>query len=96
MAVGLEKGRPAPDWYHEEPEVHPGEDFYLEGFHHLSTCRVVAPMVVGQIPWDRIRDYGVHHGLTGSALECFIFVIRELDAVYLDVEAQRLKAEAGQ
>jgi hypothetical protein len=84
----LAKGRNLPDWYLEEPVLLPGEDFYINAFWDLSTCRQIG-MDSGPIPWDKIHEYGLHTGLDDDILKMFVSIIRTMDTGYLDWQTEQ-------
>lgn len=75
---GIEKGRPLPDWYLDEPVLEQGDVFYIIAFGELNTTRSTG-MGVGSIPWDTIVRYGVFHKLDEELLKVFIPIIMGLD-----------------
>ena len=56
IEAALERGQEIPDVFREEPPLYPGEEFYLQAFKKLSTCRQLG-MSIGPIPWDAIDRY---------------------------------------
>ncbi len=77
------KGRELPKWYLDEPEMDPVNNFYLQSFYDLSTCRSIG-QVMGPIPWNIIVQYAEYSGLELDITDLFIRVIRSLDLVYLN------------
>lgn len=69
-----------------------GEEFYLHAFWELDTCRAFG-MGIGPIPWTTMVTYAQFHQLDDDVAQAFVQVIREMDAVYLAWEAERIKAE---
>jgi hypothetical protein len=47
---------------------------------------------VGPIPWSKIVEWGTLAGLTGSTLKDLVFIVRRMDAKWLELE--RIAAEA--
>jgi len=84
------KGRPLPDWFLEEPELLPGDTFYLEAFWELSTCRSFGNGM-GPIPWTAIIEYGLRFGLDDDMLAPFVTVIRAMDAEYVHWNSEEAK-----
>lgn len=89
------KGRPLPEWYQDEPQLWPGDEFYLRAFYELSTCRGVG-MSAGPIPWNIAVMYAQYQGLDADSIQPFIDIIRKLDAVYLDDAAAEMEKAARQ
>lgn len=89
VEAGLLKGRPAPDWYLDEPELGEHDDFFLEAFGELSTERAPGFDSLGQIPWSKIRDYANEAGLEGDVASAFRAIIREMDNAYRAEAARR-------
>ena len=78
----MEKGRALPGWFLEEPLVLPGDDFYLQAFRDLNTCRDVG-WNIGPIPWRDVVAYSSVQGLDAESTRLFIEVIRTMDQGYL-------------
>lgn len=94
--MGIAKGRvEPPDWWNDKPEPGPLDEFLVAAFWDLSTMRTVTGTMAGviswQIPWDGIRSYGEFRGLRGWYLECFIFVVRQMDNAWLKWERAELE-----
>ena len=79
-----------PEWYLEEPQLLPGDQFYLSAFHELSTTRATG-FSIGPIPWDKIVDYAELAGLDEDLRVDFQQVIRVLDNAYLKWSADTAK-----
>ena len=95
--AALDKGRDLPDWFLEEPPLLPGDQFYLDAFWDLSTCRPVG-MSEGPIPWTSIVEYWRMSGLDDDTMELFVGVIRAMDAEYMiwrNDQAERQKARGA-
>jgi len=52
-------------------------------------------MAAGAIPWDKIRDYADHLGLSPSMAITFCEVIRGMDNVWMLDQARKIEAQAG-
>lgn len=87
------------------PEAFPPPDLYprwsaacMAAFYDLSTERAYhlteTAASVGPIPWTAINRWGEARGLRGDELAAFEVVIRRMDAAWLPVEAERLRAAA--
>lgn len=66
-----------------KPEIDPVNNFYLQAFYDLGTCRNIG-QVMGPIPWNIIVQYADYYGLEIDITDLFIRVVRSLDLVYLD------------
>ncbi len=85
IEAAIAKGRDLPDWYLDEPEVLPGDQFYMQAFFELSTCRNYSAMGdMLPIPWTAIVHYGNLHGLKGLMLDHFCTCVRAMDNAYMD------------
>ena len=71
-----------PDWWDKCPPHVRGDDFYIEAFWELSSCRDFG-MGIGPIPWHRIVQYGEWKKLDDGMMRLFIRIIRELDDAYV-------------
>jgi hypothetical protein len=89
------KGRPLPDWALNEPDEYAGDEFYINAFYELSTCRLVGNET-GPIPWDKIVLYASFHGLERDLIPLFIRVIIEMDASYLKWLSDKREKELEQ
>lgn len=81
--AAIAKGRKLPDWYLDAPQEDSDTDFYLRAFDDLNTCRTTIDPI-GYIPWDKISEYGIFHGLDNDMLRSFITIIRVMDNAYID------------
>ena len=74
----------------EEPLLLPGDQFYFNAFHELSTTRSIG-FSIGPIPWDKIVSYAEIAGLDEDLRTDFQQVIRVLDNAYLKWSADTAK-----
>lgn len=84
----MAKGRPLPEWYVNEPQVPPAEEFYLRAFNELVTGRNSD----GRIPWRDIEDYADRCGLDAEVVPAFRHIIRALErtfSLWLQEERER-------
>ncbi len=79
---------PLPKRMQEAPELQLGMSFYMTAFFELHTCRSLG-MGEGQIPWLAIRTYGMDLDMGEDEMEEFHFLVRELDAEYLNHRAKK-------
>ena len=82
VELGLEKGRPAPEWYLDKPELDSSSMLYLYFFNQLSTCRSVG-MGAGPIPWTAIHTYSEFRNFDYIETLSFINIMQMLDSIYL-------------
>lgn len=83
VETAKKKGRPLPQWYLDEPDIDPINNFYLQAFYDLSTCRNIG-QILGPIPWNIIVQYAEYSGLEIDMTDLFIRVMRSLDLAYLE------------
>lgn len=95
VEAAAEKGRELPTWFIEEPEVEPGDEFYLRAFRDLDTCRS-SSMSIGPIPWRDIIYYAERSGLEEDLIEPFIRVIRLMDSAHREWVAKETEKGAKQ
>ena len=89
------KGRDLPEWYLDEPEIWPGDDFYLSAFYELSTTRSLA-FATGPIPWHHIVGYADQAGLDEDMSGTFHAVIRAMDNAYLKWASEEAEKRSRQ
>lgn len=91
-AAMTERGTPLPaEARPPEPGTDPEiEEWYRRAFWDLSTCRDYT-FGVGPIPWTAIDRYSERVGLDDENHDCFVYLIREMDAAYLKWEAAEEK-----
>lgn len=92
--VNIERGLPPPDWINREPGILPRDEFYLEAFSALSSCRYLGMSSFGAIPWRDIVLYAEYHELEPDVFKAFVFTMRAMDKVYLDWIDKKQKREA--
>ena len=85
-------GRPLPAWFLDEPEVEPGEEFFIGAFFELSSCRQIG-MGLGPIPWSAIVEYADRVRLAADVRRMFVDVMRLLDGFFLEDAEERAKRE---
>jgi hypothetical protein len=78
----------------EEPDVLPGDEFYLEAFWDLSTCRA-SGMGIGSIPWRDIVFYADYMRLEPDIKQVFVPTIRAMDAVFLEHMDKKQQTSSG-
>lgn len=72
-----------------------GDSFYLDAFRMLSTERQIG-MEIGEIPWSKIVEYGLHKGLDGDMIDVLVHVVREMDGAYLGWTGEEIRKKARQ
>lgn len=93
IEAAIAKRKPLPDWYEDEPPLFPGDEFYLQSFWDLSTCRAIG-MSPGPIPWTAIVEYARYKQLDSGMLGPFVDIMRRLDAVYLEDTSREMDRTA--
>ena len=76
------------------PQLLPGLDFFYIAFLELSTCRDVG-MGLGPIPWTAMNAYAERYGLEDDDFAEFTWLLKRLDATYLQQQDEKRKAEAA-
>jgi hypothetical protein len=79
-----------PDWYLDEPLIHPVNYFFIKAFYDLSSCRNNG-MGIGEIPWTAIKLYADHFGFEFDLTESLIDIIREMDGAYISYQNDQIK-----
>ena len=78
----IKRGVAAPEWFLDQPELEICDDFWIDAFYSLSTCRN-SGMGLGGIPWTAIREYAEYYLLDDSTSENLFIIIKSLDNTYL-------------
>jgi hypothetical protein len=79
----LERNVAPPDWYLDKTELLPGQEFYLQAFDRLTTCRSVGNGAVSRIPWTATWEYAKAEELTLDEFRVFQYVIEVMDSEYI-------------
>jgi hypothetical protein len=90
----LERKREAPDWFYDRPELFPGQEFYIDAFDQLTTCRLVTGGSVGRIPWTAVHQYAEVMEMDYYEFLVFQQVIAKLDSFYVSWVYDQMKREA--
>lgn len=93
VSAAMARGQALPSWFHEKPSEHESDDFYVEAFRTLSSCRAIG-MSVGPIPWTAIDAYADRFGMCDEMANHLNIVITAMDAVYLQHVADEQAAAA--
>ena len=91
VQAAQEKGRDLPAWFLECPLLGPFEDFYIEAFWQLTTCRAVTDAYLGAIPWRDIVAFADLHDMDPEMFALFQHVIMAMDGAYLAKQAEAAK-----
>lgn len=97
MKASAENGTPLPRAFRDGPVL---EDEYQANlyvaFWALSSCRALG-MSVGPIPWVSIDSYARRHGFDTNleSYDAFVFLIQDMDSVFMDHAAKQQKQRAG-
>ena len=89
--AAIEKGRPLPDWYLDEPPIIPSDSFYLDAFDSLSTTRQMGMSGPGPIPWNQVLAFATDVGFDEEMIVIFKDVIKSMDIAYLNWAAESSK-----
>jgi hypothetical protein len=76
-----------PAWVDDCPSTEVVDDFFMAAFWDLSSCRQFG-FGAGPIPWDTMVAYAEFHGLEYDVACVFIQIMREMDGVWLEWEAE--------
>lgn len=74
----MEREKPLPDWFLDEPALEPFEEFYIRAFYCLLTERRGGVC----IPHSEILSFGERSGLNSAMLGPFQTIIWKLEAAY--------------
>lgn len=88
VQTAVAKKKPLPEWATAEFEVLPCDEFYIQAFNDLSTCRNFG-FGPGPIPWKDIVSYADRAGLDEDLVPGFVTIIRALDNAWLGWEAKK-------
>jgi len=69
----------------EQPELLPGEEWFVTSYWELSSERVGSgSQTLGRIPWSRAIMFGADHGLEEPMLSAFWRYVSAMDTGYLE------------
>lgn len=74
----MEREKPLPDWFLDEPVLEPFEDFYILAFWCLISERGGGVC----IPHSEIQEFGERSGLNSAMLGTFRMIIWQLESAY--------------
>ena len=80
ISSGNSKKRSPPQWYLDEPEALPEDDFWREAFTHLNT--ETGENLV--IPYSKIVEYADRQELEKDLADALVIVIYSMSRVYRD------------
>lgn len=81
---GIEKGRPPPDWYMNEPYVPLGCGPFIDWFWGLATERPIGFGGAGPIPQSKIWDHCSRYGFDFELSRLVLTVMTIMDNAYLE------------
>ena len=84
------KKRALPDWYLAEPEMLPGDKFWMDAFSELNTCRNSWFL----IPYPDIIGYAERLGLAEDFVDGMVIIIRTMDITYREWYEEQREAQA--
>lgn len=68
-----------------------GDEWILESFWELSTCRAIG-MTVGPIPWTAVKIFADELELSSISRDLFFRAVRYLDIIYMEHIFQEQKS----
>lgn len=72
-----------PEWYLSRPDLLPGQEFYLQAFDRLTTCRPIGSGAIGRIPWTATVKYGEVYEMDFYEFQTFQYLMERLDTEYI-------------
>ena len=90
----IERGQELPKWAQDVPELNRDSEFYLSAFYELHTTRFHSNPI-GPIPWTAQLEYAKFAGLDQVNTKAFLFIIRELDNVFIPWYEKTLNRKQG-
>lgn len=84
--------QPSSEFHRKRIEAAPKQehDLYWDAFNELSTERYIG-MSVGPIPVSKVWQLAREYGLTIQEQDTFVYIIRVLDAEYMNLVQERSK-----
>lgn len=77
------------EWVFEPPPLSVEHAWILEGYDEVGTDRQIGFGGAGPVPFSSIRTWIADEKLTPSEADLFRHVVRRLDAVYFEYQAER-------
>lgn len=72
-----------------------GLELYFDAFMDLSSCRQLGMGGVGPIPWTAMKAYADDFGLDEDAREELYYLMKRMDAAYIDWHSPKDKTTGG-
>lgn len=88
VEAALERKQPIPDLFGERPDLMDGDQFFMDAYWELSSCRYVA---LGPIPWTAIMEFARYVQLPVDLVPMFNRAIRALDITFLEWREKQLE-----
>ena len=87
-------GAKRPDRIANKPEVINGLEMYWKAFTDLMADRELG-MGEGPIRWTAISDWAARRGINGDDFERLVFLLREMDSVYMEHRNRQSKRDSS-
>jgi hypothetical protein len=81
-----------PKWFFDKPELLPGQEFYIDSFDQLTSCRQLVSGAVGRIPWTALVEYAEVYGLSWPDLLLFQYILSQMDTYYIEWVHNEIKS----
>ena len=90
IEAAMERNQPIPKLFGERPDLLDGDQFFMDAYWELSSCRYIA---LGPIPWTAIMEFTRYVQLPYDLVPVFNRAIRALDVTFLDWREKQLKVK---
>lgn len=88
----IERNVEPPRWFFDKPELLPGQEFYIDSFDRLTSCRQLISGAVGRIPWTALVLYAETYELGWEDFLLFQSIIGLLDTYYIEWVHNEIKS----
>lgn len=76
----------------EPPFVLAGDEFFLEAYWELNTCRYIPN---GPVPWTAIMEFARFSQLSPDIVPMFVRAVRAFDVAFLEWREKKLESKSG-
>lgn len=86
----LKSGMSLPQAWQNKPEVESRNEWYMQAFGELSTCRMIG-FDTGPIPWSSVMEYARSENIEDTS--SFLCIMRTMDSSYLKYVSEKRESK---